>query len=1056
MLDRGSVSRGIDEWAALTVVRGPPGAGKTQFVLDRVDIHRSVWVRIPDLYHPSELAATLVNHLRSRVPNLAPILSAAVGPSSGPVSDSDPVGRAERLGSLIAGATGDALDRRLLLVLDGIERLSADPIAVRLVESLVRSAPADLAVVLITRDALPFSIVRLHVDDRVRHVELPIADDHLASDLIAAADLDPVIGATVEQLAGGRPGAVQMFVAALGAAASDQRRELLRRWGGADDPTSAATRHCIECLTPNQARILRTISGLQPVAGHELERLGLAEVQATIDALTHARLIEEVEGGGRVRVTRFASEVLDQRVDADLAASMIDMSAGRGDPAGAIRVSFDHPALLHDTLRRFGLAAIDSGQPQLVLDAIARSEIAAELHGLSGRAAHALGDAQRAIAEYQLAAERRLTAGDAWRHGLLEYFQGQHERALTIYSKAIAASHPDEDPADVALLAGYAGAAAWITGSLESAREHAGRALAVGSAVGDDAALAVAYTLAALVAASDGDRMLNDWNYVRALQHAERAGDVMQIARVRSNRGSRLLEEGEYELALVELDEAVRHADLGGYGVMSALAMTNRGEVLTRLGRLDDARTELATAVDLLQHHGSLLVAYPLTVLARLYLIRGDIEQARGAAERALATSELGNDQQIAVAASLQLARALAGSDPEASQRLVDRAAGAEGSLDAAEVWSLKAAMAFDRGDLAEATEASTRAAAIARRRRDRFALAWALETGARAEPLIEQRLRRLDEARALFDELGCVLDAGRVEVRIAAESTDPVAAARLAAVVDLARRRGARMLAAEAEAVRRGADSDAGESWLVTTLGGFSVSRPGVAIANNAWQSKKARDLFKMLVVLDGRPLPRDQAIDRLWGDDSADRPSSSKLSVALATMRAVLDPDKRFDPDHFVQADGESLRCNPATIKSDLRRFLALAQTALREHRTTPGPASTELLSVAESAYTGDVFEADPYADWFVSARESARSVYLSVAQTLATVRSQDGAPDDAIRLWLRVLEHEPYDESAHLALVSTLVAVGRHGDARRRYQHYSARMHELDLEPRAFPAT
>lgn len=1052
MLDRGSVSRsGIDEWAALTVVRGPPGAGKTQFVLDRVDIHRSVWVRIPDLYHPSELAATLVNHLRSRIPNLASILSAAVGPSSGPVSDSDPVGRAERLGSLIAGATSDALDRRLLLVLDGIERLNADPVAVRLVESMVRFAPADLAVVLITRDALPFSIVRLHVDDLVRLVELPIADDHLASDLIAAADLDPVIGATIEQLAGGRPGAVQVFVAALGGATSDQRRELLRRWGGADDPTSAATQHCIECLTPNRARILRTISGLQPVAGHELERLGLKEVQATIDALTHARLIEEVEGGGRVRVTRFASEVLDQRVDADLAASMIDMSAGRGDPAGAIRVSFDHPALLRDTLRRFGLAAIDSGQPQLVLDAIARSEIAAELHGLSGRAAHALGDARRAIAEYQLAAEHRLTAGDAWRHGLLEYFQGQHERALTIYNKAIAASHPDEDPADVALLAGYAGAAAWITGSLESAREHAGRALAVGSAAGNDAALAVAHTLAALVAASDGDRMQNDWNYVRALQHAERAGDIMQIARVRSNRGSRLLEEGEYDLALVELDDAVRHADLGGYGVTLALAMTNRGEVLTRLGRLDDARTDLATAVDLLQHHGSLLVAYPLTVLARLYLIRGDTEQARGAAERALATSERSNDQQIAVAASLQLARALASSDPEAAQQLVDRAAGAEGSLDAAEVWSLKAALAIDRGDLAEAVAASNRAAAIARHRRDRFALASALETGARAEPSIEQRRRRLEEARALFDELGCVLDAARVEVRIAAESTDPVVAARLVVVVDLARRRGARVLAAEAEAVRLGTDAD--DSLSVTTLGSFSVSRHGVAIPNNAWQSKKARDLFKMLVVLDGRPLPREQAIDRLWGDDSV---SSGKLSVALATIRSVLDPDKRFDADHFLQADGESIRCNSAVINSDLRRFLALAQTALREQRTSPGPAVTELLSVTESAYTGDVLESDPYADWFVSARESARSVYLSVAQTLAMVRSQDGAPDDAIRLWLRVLEHEPYDESAHLALVSTLVAVGRHGDARRRYQHYSERMHELEFEPRAFPTT
>ncbi|MGB8858123.1 MAG: tetratricopeptide repeat protein [Ilumatobacteraceae bacterium] len=1044
--------RWIHEWAALTVVRGPAGAGKTRYVLDRIDIHRTVWVRLHDLYHPSELAITLVGQLRSRVPNLAPILSAAVGPSNGPVSDSDPLGRSEQLGSLIAAALRDALDRRLLLVIDGVERLGSDPVAARLVEALVRNAPAELALALITRDALPFSIDRLPLDDVVHQVELPATGDPLVHDLIAAADLEPDVAATLEDLTGDRPGAALTLVAALGATTREDHRNLVRRWAGAADPVAAATEHSIACLVPDHAQLLRVISGLQPVAAHELERAGLVQVDAAIHALLHAQLIEDVEGGGRVRAKQLTMEILDRRVDADLATSMIDMCAGRGDPGAAIRVSLEQRQdLLPNTLERFGVAAIEAGQPQLVLDAIAASATASELHGLNGRAAHALGDARRAIAEYQLAAQQRSTAGDAWRHGLLEYFQGQHERALAIYGKAIAALHPDDDPADVALLAGYAGAAAWITGSLDTAREHSAQALAVGSASGDDAALAVAHTLAALVAASDGERMLNDWNYVRALQHAERAGDVMQIARIRSNRGSRLLEEGEYDLALVELDDAVRHADLGGYGVVLALAMTNRGEVLTRLGRLDDARTDLATAVDLLQHHGSLLVAYPLTVLARLYLIRGDIEQARGAAERALATSEQGNDQQIAVAASLQLARALASSDPDVSQLLIDRVAGSDGSLDAAEVWSLKAAVALDRGDRAEAVAAATRAAAIARRRRDRFALASALEVGALAEATIELRRRRLDEARALFEELGCVLDAARVEVRLAAQSTDPVVGARLAAVADLARRRGARALAAEAEAARRGAEI--ADSLSVTTLGTFSITRLGVPVPNNSWQSKKARDLFKMLVVLDGRPLPRDQAIDRLWGDDSA---ASNKLSVALATMRSVLDPDKRFDPDHFVQADAESIRCNPDTIDSDLRRFLTLAHTALREQRATPGPSATELLSIAEAAYTGDVLESDPYADWFVNARESARSVYLSVAQTLATVRAQDGSPDDAIRLWLRVLEHEPYDESAHLALVSTLVAVGRHGDARRRYQHYSERMHELELEPRAFPAT
>jgi DNA-binding SARP family transcriptional activator len=1031
------------------VVLGPAGAGKTRFVLDRAEIHRTVWVRLDDLYHPSELAAALVHHLRSRLPSLAPILSAAVGPSNGPVSDGDPVGRSVQLGSLIASATGEAMDRKLLLVLDGIERLGTDSLAIRLVESLVRSAPADLAIVLVTRDALPFSVDRLHLDAVVHRVVLPEAA-HIAHDLIADGDLDHAVIGVVEQLGGGSPGAALMFAAALRAAPDESRRDLVLRWRDAADPLAAAVRHSLDQLSQEQTRMLQAISGLQPVARHELDRLGLDGVQGSIDALTAARLIEEVEGGGRLRVTKLTFESVDREVDAELALAMIATCAGRGNPGGAVRVAFDHHrALLPDTLRRFGVAAIEAGQPQLVLDAIATSANAADLHGLSGRAAHALGDARRAIAEYQRAAEQHLSAGDAWRYGLLEYFQGQHERALAIYSKAINALGTDEDPADVALLSGYAGAAAWITGSLDGARAHAERALAVGSASGDDAALAVAHTLAALVAASDGDRMLNDWNYVRALQHAERAGDLMQIARVRSNRGSRLLEEGEYSLALVELDDAVRHADLGGYGVMLALAMTNRGEVLTRVGRLDEARTDLATAVELLQHHGSLLVSYPLTVLARLYLIRGDVEQARGAAERALATAERGNDQQIAVAASLQLARALAGSDPDVSQQLVDRAADAEGSLDAAEVWSLKASVALDRGDQAVAVAAANRAAAIARQRRDRFALASALEIGALAESSTETRRRRLNEARALFDELGCVLDAARVDVRLAAGSNDPVVAARLATVVDLARRQGARVLAAEAEAARHG--SDTGDALSVTTLGSFGVSRGGVLIPNTAWQSKKARDLFKMLVVLDGRPLPREQAIDRLWGDDNS---SSSKLSVALATIRSVLDPDKQFEPDHFVQADADSIRCNPDAVNSDLRRFLRVAQMALHAHRTTPGPPATELLSVAESAYTGDVLESDPYADWFVNARESARSTYLSVAQKLATVRSHDGSPDDAIRLWLRILEHEPYDESAHLALVATLVEVGRHGDARRRYQHYSERMHELDLEPRAFP--
>ena len=112
--------------------------------------------------------------------------------------------------------------------------------------------------------------------------------------------------------------------------------------------------------------------------------------------------------------------------------------------------------------------------------------------------------------------------------------------------------------------------------------------------------------------------------------------------------------------------------------------------------------------------------------------------------------------------------------------------------------------------------------------------------------------------------------------------------------------------------------------------------------------------------------------------------------------------------------------------------------------------------MLAAVESAYTGDVFEDDPYVDWFVPLREEARATYLNVTRELASLRVASGDLDDAIRLLLRVLEREPYDESAHLALVAALAGVGRHGDARRRYQHYADRMRELELEPRSFPSS
>jgi DNA-binding SARP family transcriptional activator len=108
---------------------------------------------------------------------------------------------------------------------------------------------------------------------------------------------------------------------------------------------------------------------------------------------------------------------------------------------------------------------------------------------------------------------------------------------------------------------------------------------------------------------------------------------------------------------------------------------------------------------------------------------------------------------------------------------------------------------------------------------------------------------------------------------------------------------------------------------------------------------------------------------------------------------------------------------------------------------------------LVAAEAAYAGDFLPEDPFDDWAIPLREEARNAYVAVARALAEDSGRRGDHDAAARLLLRILERDAFDERAHLGLVSALVAAGRHGEARRAYRSYVARMEELAIEALPF---
>lgn len=239
-----------------------------------------------------------------------------------------------------------------------------------------------------------------------------------------------------------------------------------------------------------------------------------------------------------------------------------------------------------------------------------------------------------------------------------------------------------------------------------------------------------------------------------------------------------------------------------------------------------------------------------------------------------------------------------------------------------------------------------------------------------------------------------------------------------------------------------------------INSLGAFRVVREGGIVPLTAWQSKKARTLLKILVARRGRSTTRDFLMQALWPEENPDA-VSRRLSVALATVRAVLDPEKRHPPDQFVVGDKDAVRLQLANLPIDVERFLAAAAEGLALYRDGRATEARARLLAAEYAYDGDFLEEDLYEDWAIPLRDEARTMYVSVARALADLAEESGDLDNAVRYHFRILEKDSWDEGAHLALVRTLERAGRHGEARRSYRAYVSRMQEIGVPVAPFPA-
>ncbi|HLT10806.1 MAG TPA: BTAD domain-containing putative transcriptional regulator [Micromonosporaceae bacterium] len=1055
----------------VTVLTASAGFGKTTALAMWAAVQRCAWYTASSAdADPVTLARGLIASLAPHTDSLTTTLGPAVEGTRGPDADEHAI--AEALASAISAALRIVLTSDVTVVIDDLQEIPETSAGMRLIAGLCHMAPRRLHLILASRVDLPFPVTRLRLSGQLLH----LTAESLAFDRDEAAELLCSLGEparredaeTVIAITGGWPAAVRLVAEQLVAASAPKRllREL-QSGSGAAQLLDVLLDAEVAAAPPSIRSVLGVGAALSAFNAELLTHLGVPDAASVLEAMRrHGIHVIPAAREGWVTLTPLSREYArDRLVSADecrrIRNAAVAWHLERGDAAIALSYACRSdpdtvdPQTVASILETFGSQLLASGECALVTEALTTLDPSDRSPGIDlveGEAAQVRGDWDRAVVclSRLVPDEGTVSAAVAWRLGLIHHMRGDLQAAMALYRRG--RDDPDGAPGDRALAAAWAAAAAWLMGDADDCRSLVADAERLAGPT-DSRALAAAHTARAMLAALDGDRRGNDMHYSRALEHAERANDLLQLIRIRANRGSRLLEEGFYEEALSETDTAIELAELAGFATMHALALSNRAVANRMIGRFDEAVRDLRAALTIQQRIGSRMAGYALTILGDVYSDQGSVTMARAAYEEAIALAEPARDVQRLVPALAGLARVVATEEPALADRLLGRAMASPANLGHATALLAAGWVALGRGDRQAVRDYGTRARAHARSRRDRAGVAEALELLAAATDTDNERYERLSEAESMWQTLGCPLPLARTQLAILRCDQDRAAlpaeeiAARATRIEQTCRRLGARAMAAEAATLRSSVEAPArAPAVTIRTLGGFQVLHAGVAVPHQAWQSRKARDLLKILIAHRGAPVPRTLLCEYLWPETDPDR-AGNRLSVAISTLRQVLDRSHAFPSDHYVASGEGAVRLRLEHVDVDVESFLRCADTAL-----TSGTLAD--LIAAEAMYGGDFCTEDRYADWADALREEARSAYVAVERALARHYADRADHETAIRHLHRLLTCEPYDEQAHLLIVRELDVSGRHGDARRMYRAYVQRMTELDLEPAPYP--
>ena len=213
---------------------------------------------------------------------------------------------------------------------------------------------------------------------------------------------------------------------------------------------------------------------------------------------------------------------------------------------------------------------------------------------------------------------------------------------------------------------------------------------------------------------------------------------------------------------------------------------------------------------------------------------------------------------------------------------------------------------------------------------------------------------------------------------------------------------------------------------WL---LGGFRVSVGSHAIAGDAWRSRKAAALVKLLALAPEHRLHREQVMDLLW-PNLGKKAASNNLRQVLYGVRRILNPTSDSHNRYLRLHDERLALCPRGDLRVDVDAFEEAAATARHSRDPAAYRAAIEL-------YAGDLLPEDRYEEWTEARRENLRQTYLALLIELAGLYEERGQRGLAIEALRKAVAKEPTFEEAYAGLMRLYALSDQPREALAQYE-------------------